>query len=213
MITIHSTPLQWGNQKADSVTVAASGTADSYLIDVTQRAQGGGQFVLEYTLAGSGTATLQYLISHDNTYKYLPSEATDIAAGLTIASGSVRGSIKSVAFTSGGVSTLEVGDVVTGATGGATAKVHSISALSGGTWAGGDAAGTLYVWDQVGTFQNENLNAGRQSNIATIGANTADYIAKDTVVFVPHVAPLIGIRVTETGAANPVVFTGKLSYI
>ena len=212
MIKLFTTPLEWGNNRASSVTVAASGTADSYLIDVTQRVESGGQFSLEYTLSGSGTATLEYLVSHDGSFWYVPDEATEIATGLTIASGSTRGNVKQVDFTSGGTDTPVVGDVMTGATGGATARLYGISALSGGTWAGGDAAGTFYLWDQVGTFQSENLN-GRQSNIATIGADTTDYIARDTVVFVPHVTPLIGVRVTETGGANTVTFTGRLSYI
>jgi hypothetical protein len=79
-----------------------------------------------------------------------------------------------IAYTSGGTAELEPGDVVTGATSGATAQVVSLT-LTSGTWAGGDAAGVLIVDNQVGTFESENLNATNQDNICTIGANTAVY--------------------------------------
>jgi len=91
---------------------------------------------------------------------------------------------RSVAFTSGGVIELRAGDVVTGATSGATAQIVSISVTSG-TWAAGTAAGTLVVDNQVGTFQSENLDAVSQANICTIGANTAAYTpAIDSVAIV-----------------------------
>jgi hypothetical protein len=84
----------------------------------------------------------------------------------------VRGNSRTVSYTSGGTYQILVGDVITGATSGATARVIAIT-LTSGTWAGGDAAGVITVCDQVGTFQSENLNVGANSNVATIGANTA----------------------------------------
>jgi len=75
-------------------------------------------------------------------------------------------------FTSGGTAELVVGDVVIGATGGATAEVKSIT-LSGGTWAGGDAAGRMEIIKQRGIFEAENLNQrDGQANIATIAADS-----------------------------------------
>lgn len=79
---------------------------------------------------------------------------------------------KQVAFTSGGVLEIRPGDVITGATSGATATVIG-SVLTSGTWAGGDAAGTLVVRSDAGTFQAENLNTPTQANIATIGGALA----------------------------------------
>lgn len=76
-------------------------------------------------------------------------------------------------FTSGGTYEIVPGDTVTGATSAATARVVAVS-LSSGTWAGGDAAGTLTVDTHSGTFQAENLNVGANTNVATIaGAMTA----------------------------------------
>jgi len=78
--------------------------------------------------------------------------------------------IRRLSFTSGGATAIAVGDTITGATGGATAKVCCVT-LSSGTWAGSDAAGELLIYDQVGTFQAEELN----TNLATIAANSDQY--------------------------------------
>ena len=75
----------------------------------------------------------------------------------------------SVAFTFGGTYEIEVGDTITGATSGATAYVAGVS-VSGGSWAGGDAAGTLTLRRLIGSFGAENLNVGAETNVATIGA-------------------------------------------
>lgn len=75
-----------------------------------------------------------------------------------------------VAFTSGGTHEVIVGDTITGSTSGATAKVMSIT-LSSGTYAGGDAAGTLYLRDVTGTFQAaEEIQDADANNLATITA-------------------------------------------
>jgi hypothetical protein len=78
----------------------------------------------------------------------------------------------SLVFTSGGTYTVSPGDTITGATSGATAIVEKVT-LTGGTWAGGDAAGTLSVYGQSGTFEAENLNVGSNSNVATIAADAS----------------------------------------
>lgn len=75
-------------------------------------------------------------------------------------------------FTSGGTSEIGTSGIQ-GATSGATATVHDVI-LASGSWAGGDAAGTLLVSDVLGTFVAENINQGAALNIATIaGAPTA----------------------------------------
>lgn len=77
-------------------------------------------------------------------------------------------SAKSVAFTSGSVRPKR-GDAIAGATSAATATVME-AVLVSGTWAGGDAAGVLFVKSDSGTFQAENLNntTTSENNFATI---------------------------------------------
>lgn len=88
---------------------------------------------------------------------------------LTEDQGSYDLKFHTVAFTSGGTYEISPGDTITGATSGATGIVEKIT-LSSGTWAGGNAAGTLYVHSVSGTFQAENLNVGSNNNVATIAA-------------------------------------------
>lgn len=78
---------------------------------------------------------------------------------------------RKVAFTSGGTFVVRVGQTVTGHTSTATARVGAVI-LETGSWAGGDAAGVLYLTNQVGTFQSENLDVGANLNVATIAENT-----------------------------------------
>ena len=82
--------------------------------------------------------------------------------------------IQKIAFTSGGVYEVVVDDVIEGETGGATATVRSIDVTSG-TWAGGDAAGDLYLDQQTGNFQAETIKVGANLNVADIGGNSALY--------------------------------------
>lgn len=82
--------------------------------------------------------------------------------------------IRRLAFTSGGVTAIAVGNTITGATSAATAKIMSVE-LSSGTWAGGDAAGEFIIEGQSGTFAAENLNVGATTDLATIAANSSQY--------------------------------------
>ena len=75
---------------------------------------------------------------------------------------------KTRAFTSGGTYEVKKGDTITGATSTATAVVIGVR-LTSGTWAGGDAAGILFVEQDSGTFQSENLDVGANTDVATIG--------------------------------------------
>jgi len=79
-------------------------------------------------------------------------------------------STRTINFTSGGTYEIKAGDTVTGATSTETAKVIEVSVTSG-TWANGDAAGTLTCFDVSGTFQAENLDVGANSNVATIAGD------------------------------------------
>jgi hypothetical protein len=83
----------------------------------------------------------------------------------------VRGNTRTRTYTSGGPHQVLVGDILTGATSAATAKVIAIT-LTSGTWAGGDAAGTITFKDQVGAFQSENLNEGANSDVCTIAGDS-----------------------------------------
>ena len=77
---------------------------------------------------------------------------------------------RSVAFTSGGTTEIAEEDVIEGATSGATATVKRVI-LTGGTWAGGDAVGTLILYSQSGTFQAENVGVAA-ANHATIASDS-----------------------------------------
>lgn len=93
------------------------------------------------------------------------------------------GGIRTIAFTSGGTTEIEVGDTVAGDSSGATADVVKV-VVDSGTWAGGDAAGTLYLAaSQTGTFVSENLDVGASTNLATIDGDSAlhDIEADDTI--------------------------------
>jgi len=79
---------------------------------------------------------------------------------------------RNLAFTSGGVTEIVVGNTITGATSGATAVITHVD-LTSGSWAGGTAAGTFYFTTQTGTFQAENLNVGASLNLATIAGNSS----------------------------------------
>lgn len=74
-------------------------------------------------------------------------------------------------FTSGGTDKPRVGDIITGATSADTAEIDKIT-LSSGSWAGGDAAGILWLRKVTGEFQAENLNidARNIADFATIAA-------------------------------------------
>ena len=78
---------------------------------------------------------------------------------------------KTIAFTSGGTERIKPGQTLTGATSAATCVVIGVR-ITSGTWAGGDAAGFLFVRSDTGTFQSENLNntTTGTSNVATIAA-------------------------------------------
>jgi len=84
----------------------------------------------------------------------------------------MQGIVWSLAYTSGGTTEIEAGNAISGHTSTATALVQTVT-LDSGTWAGGDAAGTLTLRQVSGTFQAENLDVGSTENAASIaGAPT-----------------------------------------
>lgn len=108
----------------------------------------------------------------------------------------------SVAFT-GGTAPAPAGDeVVTGATSGSTAKVTVIGTLSGGSWVGGDAAGTMYFYGKSAAFVAEQVDfaGGGHMHIAadfvycawktiTSGATAARITAGDIIRIAKSGAP------------------------
>lgn len=69
--------------------LSASGTASSVKIDLKQIAQNG-YFSIYYTITGSGTIKLEYLLSYDEEATFLePAGADDIATLLSSGSGLV----------------------------------------------------------------------------------------------------------------------------
>lgn len=74
-------------------------------------------------------------------------------------------------FTSGGTDVPAIGDVVVGATSDDTGEIVYIT-LTSGSWAGGDAAGVLWLRKVSGEFQAENLDIDARSitNFASIAA-------------------------------------------
>lgn len=61
-------------------TIALSASATSAAVNVQQRS---GIFSIQYTFTGTGTAKLEYLVSLDGVTYTEPSEALDIASGLS----------------------------------------------------------------------------------------------------------------------------------
>lgn len=79
------------------------------------------------------------------------------------------GGNKIIPFSGGGTTEIVIGDKITGATSGATARVVKVLEYSG-TWAGGDAAGFFVVRDVTGTFSSENVKVGSGTDDATVTA-------------------------------------------
>lgn len=72
----------------------------------------------------------------------------------------------SLAFTSGGTYEIRQGDTITGHDSAATLVVSFVRVTSG-SWAGGDAVGTI-IGDVTGIFIAEDLNVGANVHVATI---------------------------------------------
>lgn len=89
----------------------------------------------------------------------------------SIAASTYKYEERELAYTSGGVYVMAVGDMIVGATSSATAIITART-ITSGTDAGGNAAGVLTIKCQVGTFQSENLNVEGNGNVATIAANS-----------------------------------------
>lgn len=123
-----------------------------------------------------------------------PDANTTLIGTLAFVIGTQTATRAEIAFTLGGAGTareIVAGDLLTGNTGGATAIVESISALTSGTWAAGTAAGTFTLIGVTGTFQSETLKVTDAAGVitangATIGGATTKYEMADAVTVTAH---------------------------
>jgi len=74
-------------------------------------------------------------------------------------------------FTSGSVA-FTAGQILTGSVSGATGTIKSV-VLSSGSWASGNAAGYLILYNVSGTFGNETIHDDHDEGIETPGSATA----------------------------------------
>jgi hypothetical protein len=93
---------------------------------------------------------------------------------------------RELAFTSGGTYVPEEGDVITGATSGATATLTRV-VVESGDWTTSDAAGRFIFASQTGTFVAENLNIGANLNVATIAGNSSAIVLDDSGRFKTYI--------------------------
>ena len=96
-------------------------------------------------------------------------------------------------FDSGSTQIME-GDTVTGDTSGATAIALYDATADTGTWGGGDAAGTLILYNVVGTFQdNEGLEVSA-SNVATADGTATERASSDDTLDRTYIQAAIEAR-------------------
>lgn len=113
---------------------------------------------MEYTLEDYGRALTMQKITPGNTQTAI---ADDI---LTYTE-------RIFSYTSGGTTEIKAGDWIVGATSAKMARVVSVT-LSTGTWAGGNAAGTMIVNSMSGAFTaGEKIKVGAGTDDATMTAS------------------------------------------
>jgi len=118
----------------------------------------------------------------------------------------------SVAYTAGTGTAPAAGETVTGATSSSTAKLTVVVAPTSGSWAGGDAAGTMYFYGKSEAFQSETVN-GAGGGSFTI-ASDFTYCAWKTLTSgatAARIAPTDIIRIAKSGGAPASVGTATWS--
>jgi len=101
----------------------------------------------------------------------------------TIASIDNYNDVKELPFTSGGTYEVLIGDTITGDVSGAVAIVVAID-INSGTWAGGNAEGVLWVNEQTGIFEIENLDVDANLNVASVTVDSEFNYVTQNVTFV-----------------------------
>ena len=122
--------------------------------------------VLDFTAVDGSQKALGILID-DYDASSADADCVVILRDAVIAKSAIKWTI---AFTGGGTHELLVGETITGATSTTiTARVCEIN-LASGTWAGGDAAGTIVVDQFLGDFAAETIKISGGSDDATVSA-------------------------------------------
>jgi hypothetical protein len=134
-------------------------TLENWLRQRIERVPGIGPVLMAAAANGVVIAARAANATRAGLYRSGPAGWTPIVLGRTLE------------FTSGGTYRIQPGNVITGATSGATATVVEVVLQSGG-WTSGDAAGYLVLTGQSGTFVAENLDVGANANVATIASNS-----------------------------------------
>ncbi len=147
-----------------------------------------------YTIEASGKALTHQKVVPGNTITSLGSEFYTYTE-------------RKLAYTSGGTTEIVVGDWIVGATGSAKAEVVGV-ALASGTWAGGDAAGTLYIRCQHGSFQSENIKVAAGTNEATIAANSVPSMPGDYIYPELRGRQARSVMINVTGATALCLWNG-----
>ena len=130
------------------------------------------RLVVEFELKLTNLAN----IDRANTVFGLTTAVGDNRASNNIVGWGMKGA--ELAFTSG--SALSIGETLTGATGGATSVLEAYH-ITSGSLTGLDAAGTLYLKDNVADYQAEDLNGSTSgANCATVGGIQTNKLASVT---------------------------------
>ena len=103
----------------------------------------------------------------------------------------IDGHASVISFNSGGTNPIAVGDIIKGVTSGAYADVLEVN-LASGSWAGGDAAGTLVILVTFGTWQNGEVIYNITDSSADDGT-TASTAADST-----HTIVIVGAAASTT---------------
>lgn len=140
----------WGS--ADHATISCTSNIYAYFCSIKNiNFTGGGVFTAYGSTDVSGNSGVTFTAMTKPTVYYIdPVNGVEYS---TTPFGYHR-----VAFTGGTGTAPAVGEVMTGATSGATANVTYVE-LQSGTWAGGNAAGAIYFYNKSATpFQAEQIN-------------------------------------------------------
>lgn len=135
------------------------------------------------TITGSfsgATGTVRRIITQSGSFQADSAEGYMVLSGVTGTFADdepLKGSDNRIPFNSGSIPP-SVGDVITGATSGASGTVREILPLDSGAWNSADADGVLVLKSVTGTFNGtENLDntTTSDSNIATMNGDVQDF--------------------------------------
>lgn len=133
-------------------------------------------------------------------------ESVDSPTQITLES---RLAFSDIAFTSGGTREIFTSDTVVGATSGATGRIESVT-VDTGSFAGGDAAGTLRLKFQTGAFQSETIGAQsadppHNTNIANVAGNSTALQASNVDYYLEQSAHVDSLQ--QLGEMNNAVIS------